>query len=555
MNERQLEVQKLSLAEEKKLLKQLKACYEKAAKDCAERIAALGARTDMEHIETIIYQTQYQQAIKKQLDSILDVLHMESYTDITTYLQNCYNNGFVGAMYDLQGQGIPLIFPIHQDEVVYALQNNPKLVKPYYDRLGEDVEFLKKAVRAQVSRGVANGSSWAQVAAELAQKMRSPLHTALYNSMRIARTEGHRVQQQSQWDALNKAKDKGCDIVKQWDSTLDGRTRPSHRMLDGQIKELDEDFEIGIKKAKYPGAFGRPEEDIHCRCCMTQRARWALDKTELETLKARADYFHLDKSESFEDFKNKYLKLPENADTMNVTMPNLDKLSDPVLQSLVKRLDKSGVTYREITMHTERMTEDEIIKQLSGGDNTSGSCASVGLAYIGQKGGVNVLDFRGGDSQTFFSTTSHLKELCNLPNAVSFKYNRFSSSVANGARLLKQCELGKEYYFVNGRHASIVRKIMDNVTDIFTGEVTGQEEVLQYLELQSATRSGWTDFNSNIRHTLKWRFGETTGDDWTERTFMIDVDSLKDSDELKKLLGYINTQESEQRKGTNGTIK
>ena len=555
MNEWQLEVQKLSLAEEKKLLKQLKACYEKAAKDCAERIAALGARTDMEHIETIIYQTQYQQAIKKQLDSILDVLHTESYTDITTYLQNCYNNGFIGAMYDLQGQGIPLIFPIHQDEVVYALQNNPKLVKPYYDRLGEDVEFLKKAVRAQVSRGVANGSSWAQVAAELAQKMRSPLHTALYNSMRIARTEGHRVQQQSQWDALNKAKDKGCDIVKQWDSTLDGRTRPSHRMLDGQIKELDEDFEIGIKKAKYPGAFGRPEEDIHCRCCMTQRARWALDKTELETLKARADYFHLDKSESFEDFKNKYLKLPENADTLNVAMPNLDKLSDPVLQSLVKRLDKSGVAYREITMHTERMTEDEIIKQLSGGDNTSGSCASVGLAYIGQKGGVNVLDFRGGDSQTFFSTTSHLKELCNLPNAVSFKYNRFSSSVANGARLLKQCELGKEYYFVNGRHASIVRKIMDNVTDIFTGEVTGQEEVLQYLELQSATRSGWTDFNSNIRHTLKWRFGETTGDDWTERTFMIDVDSLKDSDELKKLLGYINTQESEQRKGTNGTIK
>lgn len=555
MNERQLEVQKLSLAEEKKLLKQLKACYEKAAKDCAERIAALGARTDMEHIETIIYQTQYQQAIKKQLDSILDMLHTESFTDITTYLQNCYNNGFIGAMYDLQGQGIPLIFPIHQDEVVYALQNNPKLVKPYYDRLGEDVEFLKKAVRAQVSRGVANGSSWAQVAAELAQKMRSPLHTALYNSMRIARTEGHRVQQQSQWDALNKAKDKGCDIVKQWDSTLDGRTRPSHRMLDGQIRELDEDFEIGIKKAKYPGAFGRPEEDIHCRCCMTQRARWALDVEELETLKARADYFHLDKSESFEDFKNKYLKLPENADTMNVTMPNLDKLSDPVLQSLVKRLDKSGVTYREITMHTERMTEDEIIKQLSGGDNTSGSCASVGLAYIGQKGGVNVLDFRGGDSQTFFSTTSHLKELCNLPNAVSFKYNRFSSSVANGARLLKQCELGKEYYFVNGRHASIVRKIMDNVTDIFTGEVTGQEEVLQYLELQSATRSGWTDFNSNIRHTLKWRFGETTGDDWTERTFMIDVDSLKDSDELKKLLGYINTQESEQRKGTNGTIK
>ena len=47
MNKRQLEVQKLSLAEEKKLLKQLKACYEKAAQDCADRIAALGGRTDL----------------------------------------------------------------------------------------------------------------------------------------------------------------------------------------------------------------------------------------------------------------------------------------------------------------------------------------------------------------------------------------------------------------------------------------------------------------------------------------------------------------------------
>ena len=36
---------------------------------------------------------------------------------------------------------------------------------------------------------------------------------------------------------------------------------------------------------------------------------------------------------------------------------------------------------------------------------------------------------------------------------------------------------------------------------------------------------------------------------------MIEVDSFKDSDELKKLLGYINTNENEQRKGASGTIK
>ena len=50
---------------------------------------------------------------------------------------------------------------------------------------------------------------------------------------RIARTEGHRIQNQSAMDAANKAKENGADVVKQWDATLDARTRPTHTMLDG----------------------------------------------------------------------------------------------------------------------------------------------------------------------------------------------------------------------------------------------------------------------------------------------------------------------------------
>ena len=45
-------------------------------------------------------------------------------------------------------------------------------------------------------------------------------------------------------DAAKKVKDKGANIVKQWDATLDSRTRPHHTMLDGQIRELDEPFEV-----------------------------------------------------------------------------------------------------------------------------------------------------------------------------------------------------------------------------------------------------------------------------------------------------------------------
>lgn len=115
------------------------------------------------------------------------------------------------------------------------------------------------------------------------------------------------------------------------------------------------------------------------------------------------------------------------------------------------------------------------------------------------------------------------------------------TSITVGNRLLKQCEVGKEYYLVVGRHAAIVRKLEDGT--------------LQYLELQSATRSGWTNFDGNPRSTLNTRFGCTSslqsfGD------FMIDIDDSDFStDDFRSLLGFINTAEDTQRKGKYGTIK
>ena len=101
---------------------------------------------------------------------------------------------------------------------------------------------------------------------------------------------------------------------------LDGSTRDTHRELDGQIREVDEPFEIGRKKAMYPGDFGDPAEDCSCRCVALTRARWALGEAELETMKQRAEFFGLDKTENFEDYKKKYLKAAK-------TLENSDKSS------------------------------------------------------------------------------------------------------------------------------------------------------------------------------------------------------------------------------------
>lgn len=87
-------------------------------------------------------------------------------------------------------------------------------------------------------------------------------------------------------------------------------------MLDGQIRELDEPFEVDGKKADRPGAFDRPEEDINFRCAMLTRARWRLGKgfTKYEgftgttrSFNSELDYQEFKKSFFSED-NMKYMK-------------------------------------------------------------------------------------------------------------------------------------------------------------------------------------------------------------------------------------------------------
>lgn len=259
-------------------------------------------------LQSKIYQKNYQAALKKQVDGVIDKLQVEQFQTVHDYLEQCYENGFVGTMYDLHGQGIPLIFPMDQEAMVMAVQLDSKISNGLYKHLGENVTNLKNQITVQVSRGISSGMTYAQVAQQISASMMGAYTNpggSLAYAMRIARTEGHRIQVQSAMNACQNAKDMGADVVKQWDSTLDGRTRPSHQKVDGEIRELDEPFSNGLM---FPGdPSGGAGEVVNCRCALLQRARWALDADELDTLQERAKFFGLDKSDNFDDFKAKYL--------------------------------------------------------------------------------------------------------------------------------------------------------------------------------------------------------------------------------------------------------
>lgn len=224
---------------------------------------------EMQHV---IYQIDYQKALKAQVQTVLDQLHNNNFETVSEYLTKSYEDGFIGTMYDLQGQGIPLVFPIDEEQVAAAIQHETKLSESLYTRLGKDTKVLSKRIASEISRGIASASMYSEISRNIAGYCGISKNKA----MRIARTESHRIQCKATADAQRKAKEKGADVVKQQDASLDGKTRDTHRELDGQIRELDEPFEVQGMTAMQPGDFGDPAEDCNCRCALLQRARWAL---------------------------------------------------------------------------------------------------------------------------------------------------------------------------------------------------------------------------------------------------------------------------------------
>lgn len=280
MTPAQKQTTQYELLSEKKVMEQLERSYQKALEDVKDRLRQLDERTDEENRQAVAYQKAFQQGLQKQLERILGKLHSKTYRTVQEYLQDCYITGHTAVLYELQSDGLRLSLPVPQDKVCQAAVNDTKLVKPLYDSIGEDFAGLKKHITDIVSAGFASGASYGDMANQITGKMIGNYATlrggALGRAKLIVRTEGNRIANAARLEAARTAKQQGADLVKQWDSTMDKKTRPHHVQLDGQVRELDEPFEVDGRKAQAPGKFGIASEDINCRCHAYSRPRWAV---------------------------------------------------------------------------------------------------------------------------------------------------------------------------------------------------------------------------------------------------------------------------------------
>ena len=347
MNKKQAEVEKQLLENEKEVLKKLKRNYIKALSDIQERIKVLQSN---EMTQSKIYQIQYQRNLEKQLKAIVDLLGSDNVKTINDYLIKQYQDSFIGILYNMQqNEGIPFIMPINQETVVKSITKKTEDYK-ISERIYKNTEQLKNTIQSEISRGISQG----QLYTSIARNIKNYSEADLKKSYRIARTEGGRVQSEAKFDVMKRAKENGADVVKQWDSTIDSKTRMTHAQLDGQIRELEEPFEINGYKAMYPHDFGIAEEDINCRCCVLERARWAVkDETNLTKI-VDGDTVEFKNIKDYQDFKQKYLDFYKDYDKISKTnKEGIEKVQ------YIGRLDKNKLGEYADTITTEEVILSE----------------------------------------------------------------------------------------------------------------------------------------------------------------------------------------------------
>ena len=229
--------------------------------------------------------------------------------------------------------------------------------------------------------------------------------------------------------------------------------------------------------------------------------------------------------------KNSTQKAPKNEFFNSGIKPDTKSYKDENAKNIAILLDKHKVEYIAPKMLKTKLSDDEIIAKISGGDETNGSCYSVALAYMANKAGYDVRDFRGGYSQKIFSDNAY--NIDKIFKIEPFKLNRIEVISA-----LNNAEEGKECLLKFGRHAAIIRKYNSQ---------------LQYLELQSKKQNGFKPLDAI---TLTKRF-LNKNDRKTAKYFtsVFDAKILYNNDDFKKLIGYFNTNKGFEMKGENGDIK
>lgn len=481
------------------------------------------------------------EALQIQTQNSLETMFAQQMGTMKKALSDVYASGYYHTAYTVQ-QGFGLgwdIAGLDQAQIEKVL-SKPWAVDGYNfsTRIWNSKTKLIGEVHNELSKNLLTGADPQKAIDSLAKKM----GTSKSNAGRLVMTEQAYFSSAAQKDCFNDLDVEEYEIV----ATLDSHTSDICRSLDGKVFKMS-DYKPGVTA---------PPFHVYCRSTTAPHFKDNFDVGERAARGADGKTYYVPDDVTYSEWKKAFV----DGDKSGFAEVQKNHFSRTEKRGTIKPKEQSeaakfieqactteNVEHRAVQALPKQLTSDEIIERMAGGDMTQGSCSSLAFAYIGNKNGLDVLDFRDGGSRRVFSMNKNIMKMLELPG-VEGSITKVKKEVQGTIDVLKNLELNKEYYLATGKHAAIVRKL---------------DTGYQYLELQSKYQNGWMPFEryGSMAATLNKRFGcrktvdKSFGYVWERTVILMDVDSFKDNEEFEQLLGYINTAVDKQRKGALGDVR
>ena len=481
------------------------------------------------------------EALQIQTQNSLETMFAQQMGTMKKALSDVYASGYYHTAYAVQ-QGFGLgwdIAGLDQAQIEKVL-SKPWAVDGYNfsTRIWNSKTKLIGEVHNELSKNLLTGADPQKAIDSIAKKM----GTSKSNAGRLVMTEQAYFSSAAQKDCFNNLDVEEYEIV----ATLDSHTSDICRSLDGKVFKMS-DYKPGVTA---------PPFHVYCRSTTAPHFKDNFDAGERAARGADGKTYYVPDDVTYSEWKKAFV----DGDKSGFAEVQKNHFSRTEKRGTIKPKEQSeaakfieqactteNVEHRAVQALPKQLTSDEIIERLAGGDMTQGSCSSLAFAYIGNKNGLDVLDFRDGGSRRVFSMNKNIMKMLELPG-VEGSITKVKKEVQGTIDVLKNLELNKEYYLATGKHAAIVRKL---------------DTGYQYLELQSKYQNGWMPFEryGSMATTLNKRFGcrktvdKSFGYVWERTVILMDVDSFKDNEEFEQLLGYINTAVDKQRKGALGDVR
>lgn len=191
--------------------------------------------------------------------------------------------------------------------------------------VAKDVAWNRRLMASQLTQGVLLGES----IPKMARRVKSVTGSNIAAATRTARTAVTGAECAGRVSSYERARDMGIKLKQEWVATLDGRTRHSHRKLDGEKVEVGGTFSNGCRFPGDPTA--RYAEICNCRCTLVA----AVEGFETDDAKRASK---LPKGMTYEEWKAGHAERPPH-DSSGRTMGEF--IGQP---SVKAQLEKRGMS-------------------------------------------------------------------------------------------------------------------------------------------------------------------------------------------------------------------